>query len=75
VVSVSSLGMTIESTEDSGSKENSMESVHSNDSGFYISANGVEKKGDWHDGKRICWLDGDGNKVNNDGASDADVDV
>jgi hypothetical protein len=43
--------------------------------GFYVSANGTEKKGDWHDGKRICWLDEKGNKLPGDGASDADIDV
>jgi len=50
--------------------------VRSTDPGFYISANGNEKKGDWHEGKRVCWMDNDGNRVNNaDGASDADIDV
>ncbi len=43
--------------------------------GFYISANGTEKKGDWHDGKRICWLDNEGNRMNVENASDADIDV
>ena len=45
------------------------------DAGYYISSNGTEKKGDWHEGKRIAWMDQDGNRVNADGASDADIDV
>lgn len=72
-VSAYSHGATAANTEVHGRKENNMDKVLPGLSlGFYISANGVEKKGEWHDGRRVCWVDNDGNHVNNDNASDGD---
>lgn len=58
--------MTGENIREIGTKEDSMVLVSIlfsyGEIGYYVSQNGQERKGEWHDGRRMRWLDGDKGK-------------